>query len=258
MEETWREEPAEPRSGPTGSGGEELWRGIGTVCASAVRLTGTDGAAVAVLSAASQARELVYATDALAQQIDELQFTVGEGPCVEAYHHDRRELWPDLSAGAAGARWPAFSADALALGVRAVFAFPVPGAQGAVGVLELYRSTTGALSADEQESAGACADVVGAALRGEWERRIRAAGGVQGAVEAAVARGAGVADGYSRTVVFNAAGMVAVQLAVSPDEALARLRAYAYANGRSISEVAADIVARTLNMRDQRDSDGGQ
>ncbi|UGT61000.1 GAF and ANTAR domain-containing protein [Nocardia asteroides] len=221
-------------------------------------MTGTDGAAVAVLSATSQARELVYATDAMAQQIDELQFTVGEGPCVDTYRHDRSELWPDLAAVAAGARWPAFSADALGLGVRAVFAFPVPGDRGAIGVMELYRSTPGALSARERQSAGACAEVVGATLREEWERRIRVAGGVRGAVDAAVEREEGAADGFSRSVVFNAAGMVAVQLAIGPDEALSRLRAYAYARGRSISGVAADIVARRLSLRAQRDSTEGQ
>ncbi|UGT55859.1 hypothetical protein [Nocardia asteroides] len=37
-----------------------------------------------------------------------------------------------------------------------------------------------------------------------------------------------------------------------------RLRAYCFATGRPISEVAADIVARRLSLRNQRDSSGGQ
>lgn len=72
--------PDEPVRRTTDSG-ELLFHGIGVLCAAAVRLTGVDGAAVAILSDASAARELVYATDAVAQQIDELQFVVGEGPC---------------------------------------------------------------------------------------------------------------------------------------------------------------------------------
>ncbi|WP_280305748.1 ANTAR domain-containing protein [Nocardia neocaledoniensis] len=68
----------------------------------------------------------------------------------------------------------------------------------------------------------------------------------------------GADDEFSRALVFNASGMVAVQLAVSAEEGLARLRAYCFAAGRPISEVAADIVARRLSLRDQRDTSGGQ
>ncbi|MFJ2668313.1 hypothetical protein ACIO14_28620 [Nocardia fluminea] len=51
---------------------------------------------------------------------------------------------------------------------------------------------------------------------------------------------------------------LAVRLAVSADEGLARLRAYCCANGRPISTVAADIVAHRLSLRAQRDSGEGQ
>jgi hypothetical protein len=47
--------------------------------------------------------------------------------------------------------------------------------------------------------------------------------------------------------------MVAVQLGVSADEGLARLRAYTYAQSRSITDVAADIVAKRLSLRGFRD-----
>jgi hypothetical protein len=63
------------------------------------------------------------ATDAVAQQIDELQFVVGEGPCPAAYLDDCPYLWPDLGNVPAAARWPAFVPDALAVGVCAAFAF---------------------------------------------------------------------------------------------------------------------------------------
>lgn len=68
--------------------GDSLFSGVGVVCKTAARLTGADGAAAAVMTASSS-RELVYATDALAQQIDELQFVIGEGPCMDAYVQNR-------------------------------------------------------------------------------------------------------------------------------------------------------------------------
>lgn len=58
---------------------DPLFVGVGVICDTAARLTGVDGAAVAVLTASQNVRELVYATDAVAQQVDELQFTLGQG-----------------------------------------------------------------------------------------------------------------------------------------------------------------------------------
>ncbi|WP_280293979.1 GAF and ANTAR domain-containing protein [Nocardia abscessus] len=266
MENTSGAQPGDPNDAALRAGaGNADWSrfgGIGAVCSAAVRLTGADGAAVAVLGGNSQARELVYATDAIAQQVDELQFVVGEGPCVEAYRSDQRQIWPDLTSAEAATRWPAFAGEALALGVRAIFAFPVPGVRRSVGVLELYRGQPGGLGEVERDSGDACAVAVGRALRADWNRRVGALDGIGGldeVVDTAVEQAGfdGVEDEFSRAVVFNAVGMVAVQLAVPADQGLARLRAYCYAEGRAISDVAADIVARRLSLRDQRDSGEG-
>lgn len=54
------------------------------LCDTWATLTGVDGAAVATAISVNS-RELVYATDAVAERIDELQFTVGDGPCSDAY-----------------------------------------------------------------------------------------------------------------------------------------------------------------------------
>ena len=74
-----------PGTLPVPPAADPLFVGISAICDTVVRLTGVDGAAVAVLAPSMGVRELVYATDALAQQLDELQFTLGEGPCVDAY-----------------------------------------------------------------------------------------------------------------------------------------------------------------------------
>ncbi|MFC9437380.1 GAF and ANTAR domain-containing protein [Nocardia sp. NPDC057030] len=236
-----------------------LFTGIDTLCAAAVRLTGAGGAAVAVLSAGSQARELVYATDPTAQQIDELQFVIGEGPCLDAYRRAEAELWPDLADERASRRWPVFTSDALALGVRAAFAFPVFGRKSPIGVLELYRGSAGELDRHARRFAAACADAVGGTLSANWAVRVRDAGSVDQAIELSAA-GEHPADSveFSRTEVYLAAGMVSVQLGVTTAEGLDRLRAYSYAQGRSITAVAADIAAGSLSLRDQRDLTEGE
>ncbi|MGS2810572.1 GAF and ANTAR domain-containing protein [Nocardia sp. MW-W600-9] len=257
MEDAFRDRHGEPHDTDrrdTGGDGS-LFGGIGAICSAAVRLTGVDGAAVALLSRTSQAREIVYATDATAQHLDELQFVIGEGPCIDAYIRGEGQLWPDLAAPPATAQWPVFTVEVMALAVRALFAFPVSSGGSTVGVLELYRGTGGSLGRVEQESGVACAAAIGHMIGTDLTRLAAA-----DAAEVTLA-GAGIdtmSDEFSRAVIFNAAGMVAVQLAVSAEEGLARLRAYSYANERSIGAVAADIVARRLSLRDQRDSREGQ
>ncbi|MGW5309304.1 GAF domain-containing protein [Nocardia thailandica] len=147
-----------------------MFGGIGSVCSAAVRLSNVDGGAVALLSATSSARELVYATDALAQQIDELQFVLGEGPCLDAYHSREQQLWPDMTVRAARERWPVFSSDVVSLQARAMFAYPVLTGETAVGVLELYRTAPGDLSEVEQQAGRACAAAIGSLLASEVEQ----------------------------------------------------------------------------------------
>jgi hypothetical protein len=256
VNDEFRDRPGEPhRLDRHDSADEEsLFGGVGAICSAAVRLTGTDGAAVALLSHSTQARELVYATDATAQHLDELQFVIGEGPCIDTYRSGARQTWPNLATEPAMARWPAFTLEVDSLDVRALFTFPVASGRVIVGVLELYRATIGDLGAAEEESGLACAAAISHMISTDIERLAA----TDRADDALTVDGLDVAGDFSRAVIFNAAGMVAVQLAVSADEGLDRLRAYCYANGRPIGTVAADIVARRLSLRDQRDSGEGQ
>jgi hypothetical protein len=239
----------------SGSSGTSLFTGVGTVCETITRLAGVDGAAVAVF-APSATRELVYATDSLAQQIDDLQFTLGEGPCLEAYRSASVQSCPRLDEGPQVELWPAFCDGAFELGVRGVFAFPVVGPDSAIGVLELYRRSTGDLKAGQMESASVCATAIANTLMENWSAHLSWAIDAVTAIEAISADPDGALDSndqFSRARVYIASGMVAVQLGVSADEGLDRLRAYTYAQGRPINEVAGDIMARRLSLRDSRD-----
>jgi hypothetical protein len=91
---------------------------------------------------------MVAASDGGALQLEELQFTLGEGPCVDASRTGRPVLAPDL-ARTSSRRWPQFAAGADAAGLRAVFAFPLQVGGIRLGVLDLYRDTAGVLSQGE-------------------------------------------------------------------------------------------------------------
>jgi GAF domain-containing protein len=94
----------------------------------------------------------VEATDARARQLEELQFALDEGPCVEASRSDHPVLHPELTASGVGAL------AALDAGVHAVFAFPLRVGAVRIGVLDLYRDTPGNLTAVELADAVAFAD----------------------------------------------------------------------------------------------------
>jgi hypothetical protein len=231
-------------------GRDPLFLGIGAICDTAARLTGADGAAVAVLVASRDVRELVYATDAVAQQIDELQFTVGEGPCLDAYVSERPELCARFD-DEAFRRWPTFTTGVMDLGVAALFAYPVPGQQRPMGVMELYRRTEGELDEQAQHSARLCAAALEETLQSNWAEHLTHSTTEEAAIESAALSGIAMppVDPFTRTHVHVAAGMIAVQLAVSTAAALERLRAYAFAHSRSITDVAADVLARRLSFR---------
>jgi hypothetical protein len=209
------------------------------LAASSVQVAGADGAAVAIVTGNARARDLLCATDAVAARMDELQFTIGHGPCLEAFLHQQPVMVSDLGEPAAVVRWPVFASEVLGeLDVHGVFAFPIVAAGGArLGVLELYRYAAGSLSEDHCEAAAALAEQLGSAVLDELGR-YRGSPSERGI---AVPRGRHV---WARTDISTALGMTAVRLGVPTEDASAWLRAQAYARSRSISSLAGDIVER--------------
>ncbi|WP_259349382.1 GAF domain-containing protein [Rhodococcus sp. UFZ-B548] len=119
-------------------------RGDEALASELVCETGIDGAGVAVFAPEST-RDLVYASDGVAEELDETQFTLREGPCMDAFRFDSPELHADMAGGEARARWPLFTAQVLALGTASVYAYPLGGGGSPFGVLELYGSSPVAL-----------------------------------------------------------------------------------------------------------------
>ena len=247
--------PDQAKAGSTtNAAGPSVFTGISQLCETVVRLSGVDGAAIALLTRSSRVRDLVYATDGTAQQIDELQFTLGEGPCLDAYHDHSNQLLPDLSDPSANERWPVFVGEARDLGIRSVFAFPVVESGNPLGVLELYRRTAGALAVDELNAALTIAATAAFTVRQNWDAYLARSEAFEGADAAAENLSEAQVDApgaFSRSQVYLASGMAAVQLGVPAGEALDRLRAYSYQHGRSIKDVSDDVVARRLNLRDE-------
>lgn len=202
------------------------------VCAEVMAMTG----AGIMLMSGDVARASVCSSNQVSALIEDLQYTLGEGPCVDAYQHDQPVLEPDV-ANPAVSRWTAFTPPALEAGARAFFAFPLRVGAIRLGALNLYRDHPGPLDDDQHADALALA---GVAARTVLAMQADAPLGMLGAELEA--------GSDLRLVVHQASGMVSAQLDVSVGEALIRLRAHAFAHDRPLAAVAEDVVARRLRF----------
>src|SRR4051794_36216042 len=142
-------------------GGAQGPRRIGEACVGAL---GVNRAAITMMAGADR-QEPVWASDAVARELDELQFSLGEGPCVEAFTARRPVLVADL-AELTDHRWPMFATAARRTTVRALFVLPLQQGAITVGVLDLYRDTPGMLASGELAGALRAADAALWALLG--------------------------------------------------------------------------------------------
>jgi GAF domain-containing protein len=194
-----------------------------------------DGAGVMLMSG-DIPRGSLCTSNEVSQLIEELQYTLGEGPCVDAHQQGRVVAEPDLAAPVTG-RWLAFSPPALQAGVRAVFGFPLRVGTARLGALNFYRARPGPLDADQHANALVIADVVA-----RWVLEAQA-----GAPSDTVAEELEIGADF-HFVVHNAAGIVSVQQGISVTEALIRLRAFAFSSDRLLADVAQDVIDHKLQL----------
>jgi len=189
---------------------------------------------------------LAWGDEAVSAELEDLQFTLGQGPGPDAAAGGAAVLVPDLAV--TGARWPQFAPAAAVLGVCAVFALPLRIGAIGVGVLVAHRVTPGPLADGGFADAVALAEAVTLLLIHQQS----AAADPGGRTQTGPQQGRTGPETY-RAQVHQATGMISAQLGVSLAEALVRLRAHAYAGDRLIAEVAAEVVARRLYFGESDD-----
>lgn len=168
--------------------------------------------------------------------IEELQFSLSEGPCLDAFHDERPVLEPDL-AHPHDVRWMAFTQAALDAGVRAIFGFPISVGPVKLGALNLYRDAPGGLTNEQHGDCLILADIVARSVI------MMQANATPGQLAQEFEAGADFELG-----VHQASGMVAAQLGVSVGQALIRMQAHAFGNDRSLRSVARAVVGRELRF----------
>jgi GAF domain/ANTAR domain len=210
------------------------------LCEACVTLFDIDAAAISLVFDGANSGTL-GSSGAPAKTYDELQFTLGEGPCLDSVATRTPVLVMDL-ADPDEARWPIYGPAMLDLQVRAVFAMPLLLAGEYVGALDLFRARPGRLEDDQLAGAITAAELAGVPLLDVLEADLQAA--VTDRSSTAWAE----LHALSRAEVSQATGMLVAQLGIEPADALVRLRANAYATGRSATDVARDILDRRLEL----------
>lgn len=199
-----------------------------------------DAAAISLIFAGGSSGTL-GSSGATARTYDELQFTFGEGPCLDSVAQRAPILVADL-ANANDVRWPAYGPAMLDHKIRGIFAIPVVVAGEFVGALDLFRAQPGELHVEHLAGAVVAAELAGIPLLDLMHSDLQAA------VDDPDSDAWAEFNALSRTEVSQATGMLVAQLGVEPAEALVRLRAHAYATGRSATDVARDILDRRLQL----------
>lgn len=205
-----------------------------SLCEPFLRVLPITGVSISTLGAPFGS-ETVCASDDHAARLDELQFDLGEGPCWDAMSTRLPVLTPDLH-GAVPSAWPIFLQSIGDAPVGALYAFPLALGSLDIGAVDLYSRHPGALSEAQIVDTLALASIVALQVL----RRTLSAQTLKPDAEAD--------DGYSRRVVHQATGMVLAQLGLSAADALLVIHGYAFSHGRSVREVAVDVVGRRLDF----------
>ena len=203
-----------------------------------------DGAALSVFTA-SVSRETLAATDATAARLEDLQFALGEGACLEAAATGRPVLVPDLHDPVLTVRWPVFAAAVCEqTGIRAVFALPLQLETINVGVLDLYRNTPGPLTGTELRDVLAATDTATLMMLGVHD----------GPGDELTHDNRGwYRSSDDRAQVRLATEKVLTQLGIPGQDAFARLRAHAFAEHRPLGDVARDVLDGRLRFTEDMD-----
>jgi GAF domain/ANTAR domain len=205
-----------------------------SLCSASAGVVGVRGAGLVLISGGRNLGN-VCVSDAVIESVEDVQYTLGEGPCIDAFNTRTPVLVADLANS--DGRWPGFREGALVAGMRAAFGFPLMVGTSCIGALNLFHDQPGALRDAQYADAVAVAHVASRTVLG-WQSAAEL-GSLAWQLERAQAH---------RAVVHQATGMVSVQAGVPAGDALVLLRAHAFAEGRPVSEIAAEVVNRRLRL----------
>ncbi|MEU3736460.1 MULTISPECIES: GAF and ANTAR domain-containing protein [unclassified Streptomyces] len=220
---------------------------IGQACRRALHSAYSVGLTLAVDAALAQ-RVSLCAAGPLARKGEELQISLGEGPCVQALSQRAQVLVADLDDPEATRHWPVFAQQAKTHYIRAAYALPIlngadPARQAGLA-LTLYRHRPGPISDADLQVAQDHADAADLLLLTTpvptedelvhaWLLPVEA-------------------------VVHQAIGMISYRHSLTTGQALALLRAHAHTRATPLPSLARAIVHDHCTLLDPPASENGE
>jgi GAF domain-containing protein len=170
----------------------------------------------------------VASSDAVAAQVDELQYGIDQGPCLSALRTGRQVRIDDV---ASDKRWSGYAIQALAHGVRSSLSLPITAQQKPVGALNLYAPAPGFFAATQIQHAQRFADNASVAMG--LAARLAAQVVLTDQLRASLA---------SRSIIDQALGVIMAEQRCTTREAFAILRAASHNRNIKLRQVAEQIV----------------
>lgn len=169
-------------------------------------------------------------TDPDAPEIDEAQYSTGQGPCLDAFRH--KEVFR-IDSTAEETRWPDFARECAAHGIASTLSIPIVARDEGLGALNLYSHEPSAFddtSMTTMESFAAHAAIVLANTQVYWDAR-ELSENLNQAMQ-------------SRATIDHAVGIMMASGGRSPEDAFRILVRASQRENRKLRDIAAEIVER--------------
>ncbi len=189
-------------------------------------IPGADGAGLTLFHDAKA--DTVVASETFVEQIDRIQYELGEGPCITAAEQSRT-----VRSGSLGddSEWPRFGPRASGLGVHSVLSLPLLTGEGAIGSMNVYAHQLDAFDGRATELGELYATP--AAISVQNARALSTATQLVQQLEQALT---------SRAIIDHAIGILISRSGSTPAEAFARLRVLSQSENTKLVTIAQSIV----------------
>ncbi len=193
-------------------------------------IPGADGAGLALLE--NGRSDTIVATAPFVNQVDAIQYGLGEGPCISAAATGTTVRSGDIGRDRA---WPRFGVRVARLGVHSVLSLPLIVGEQVLGAMNIYAHPVDAFDERAQELGQQYA--VPAAISVQNAQVLFQAQRLAGELQTAM---------VTRAVIDQAVGIVMSRSGCGPSEAFDRLRAISQRENTKLSVVSQRMVDDTV------------
>lgn len=213
---------------------EELLTRVATFAVKAV--PGADGAGLTLLE--HDRADTIVKTAAFVREVDDIQYGIGEGPCISA-----ARTGETMRSGSLGGdpRWPRFGPRVGRLGVHSVLSLPLRTVDAVVGAMNIYAYAKDAF--DERAEGLGELFAVPAAIAVQNAQILAQTQRLATYLQAALT---------NRAVIDQAIGIVMSRSGITAEQAFDRLRTISQRDHVKVAEVAAGMVESAVRRVRER------